>query len=49
MEVVGKPGGELVRIRDTRSGQTWELDAGKYRLGLADQPDGLKIDLPGDF
>jgi tRNA A-37 threonylcarbamoyl transferase component Bud32 len=47
VEVVIKRGGDLVRIVDPKSKQTWELDTRKFRLGMADQPDGLKIDLPG--
>jgi WD40 repeat protein len=47
IEVVIKRGGELVRIIDLKSKQTWELDTAKMQIGLADQPEGLKIELPG--
>jgi uncharacterized protein (TIGR03067 family) len=46
VEVVMKRNGELIRIHDTKTGQTWELDAVKNKIGLADQPDGLRLDLP---
>jgi WD40 repeat protein len=42
-----KRNGELVQIKDIKSGETWELDTVKNQIGLADKPDGLKIDLPG--
>jgi hypothetical protein len=47
IEVVIKRGGQLVRITDLKKNQTWELDTAKYEIGMADQPDGLKIELPG--
>src|SRR5581483_5468375 len=42
-----KKGGELVRIIDPKSKQTWELDTRKYQIGLADQPGGLTVPLDG--
>lgn len=47
IEVVMKRKGELVCIRDPRSGQTWELNTLTNQVGLADQPEGLKLELPG--
>jgi tRNA A-37 threonylcarbamoyl transferase component Bud32 len=47
IEIVIKRGGELVRVIDGKSKQTWELDTAKYQIGMADQPDGLRIDLSG--
>ena len=47
IELVVKKGGRLVRIFDPQSKQAWELDPEKYQLGMADQPDGLTIDLAG--
>jgi WD40 repeat protein len=47
IEVVMKRNGELVQIKDTTSGETWELDTVKNQIGLADKPEGLKLDLPG--
>ncbi len=47
VELVVKKGGKIVRIRDVKSGQTWNLDADKYTMEQADLPDGLKIELPG--
>jgi serine/threonine protein kinase len=46
VEVVMKRGGQLVRIIDPKSKQTWELDTTTYQIGTADEPDGLKIELP---
>jgi WD40 repeat protein/tRNA A-37 threonylcarbamoyl transferase component Bud32 len=47
IEVMMKRNGELVLIKDAKSGETWELDTVKNQIGLADKPDGLKIELPG--
>jgi WD40 repeat protein len=47
IEVVVKKGGKLVRIVDPQSGQKWELDPERYQIGMADQPDGLTIELDG--
>jgi uncharacterized protein (TIGR03067 family) len=51
IEVVMKRKGEIVLIRDTKTGQTWEYDTIKDQFGLADQADGLKLGLPekGEF
>ncbi len=43
---VGK-GGDIVRIHDPRSGQTWEVDTKKYRIAVANEPNGLVVELPG--
>jgi WD40 repeat protein len=45
LELVVQQGGRIVRIRDPKSGQTWELDTRNYHLALADQPKGLRIEL----
>jgi tRNA A-37 threonylcarbamoyl transferase component Bud32 len=45
VELVVTKGGKLVRIVDPQSKQTWELDPEKFTLGMADQPDGLTIEL----
>ena len=47
IEVVATKGGKLIRIVDPQSKQTWELDPEKYELRMADQPDGLVIELDG--
>lgn len=47
VEVVMLRKGELVRLRDPKSGQTWELNTLTSQLGLVDQPDGLTVGLPG--
>jgi uncharacterized protein (TIGR03067 family) len=47
VEVVMKRNGELVLIRDTKTGQTWEYDVIKDQIGLLDQPGGLKLGLGG--
>src|SRR5262249_32832378 len=46
LEVTVRKGGDIVRIRDTNSGQIWELDAKKYRIASLDHPDGLTVELP---
>src|SRR5262249_6455911 len=46
IEVVMKRKGEVVLIRDAKSGQTWGLDLIKNQIGLADQPGGLALSLP---
>ncbi|HYH69240.1 MAG TPA: protein kinase, partial [Urbifossiella sp.] len=46
VEVVMLRKGELVRLRDPKSGQTWELNTLTKQLGLVDQPDGLTVTLP---
>jgi WD40 repeat protein len=48
IELVAQRNGTLVQIRDTKSGQTWQLDTKKYTLSMADRPDGLTIALPDD-
>ena len=47
IELVVRNGGQLVRIVDSQSKQTWEFDPNKYQLGMADRSDGLTIDLKG--
>ena len=47
LEIVRKPGGELVRIRDPKTGQTWELDAKNLTMRDLEHPDGFKILLAG--
>ena len=47
LELTIQKNGAIVRIRDTKTGQTWNLDTEKYRLALADAPDGLAIELEG--
>ena len=36
----------LRRVRDPKSGQTWELNTLTNEIGLVDQPDGLTVLLP---
>jgi WD40 repeat protein len=47
IEIITKKNGEIVRIRDSKTGQVWEVDTKNYRVASFDQPDGLTIDLPG--
>jgi WD40 repeat protein len=47
LEIVTKKGGEIVRIRDPKTGQTWELDARKLTIRDLEHPDGFEIELPG--
>ncbi len=46
IEVTARSGG-IVRIRDRKSGQVWNLDPEKFTLQQAEKPDGLTIELPG--
>jgi WD40 repeat protein/tRNA A-37 threonylcarbamoyl transferase component Bud32 len=45
VEVVMRRNGELIRIIDTKTNQTWELDT--LRMRLTPDGNGLSIDLPG--
>lgn len=45
IEVVMKRKGEVVLIRDAKSGQTWTYDTIKNEIGQAGLPDGLKLPL----
>jgi uncharacterized protein (TIGR03067 family) len=47
IEVAMRRNGELVLIRDARTGQTWEYDTLKDQIGQADRPDGLKLGVAG--
>ena len=47
VEVVMKRKGELVRIRDAKTGQTWEYDTLRKQIGLGGQPGGLKLGVAG--
>lgn len=46
VEVVMKRKGEVVRVIDKKSGQTWEIDTKSNQIGLADSEDGLTLPLP---
>ncbi len=43
IELVMKRSGEVVLIRDGKSGQTWEYDTLRNQIGLADQAEGLTL------
>jgi WD40 repeat protein len=45
LELTTLKNGEIVRIRDTKANQTWNIDTENYRIGLADAPEGLAIKL----
>ncbi len=47
IELIVRRGGGIVRIRDKRTGQSWDLDAEAYTLARVDEEDGLRIELPG--
>jgi uncharacterized protein (TIGR03067 family) len=47
VEVVMRRNGEVVLIRDAKTGQTWEYDTLKDQIGLADRPGGLKLGVAG--
>jgi serine/threonine protein kinase len=46
IEIVTKDDGRIVRIRDPKSGQTWELDTKKLTLRDLEHPDGLALEVP---
>src|SRR5262249_9565028 len=46
IELVVRKDGAIVSIRDTKAGQTWYLDAARYTLGMAEEPNGLLVELP---
>src|SRR5262249_56015392 len=46
LELTVRKGGDIVHIRDPKTGQIWEVDTGKYRIALAGEPEGLSIELP---
>ncbi len=45
IEIVTRGNGDLVLIRDRKGNQTWNLDTKHFNLGMAQDPDGLRIDL----
>jgi WD40 repeat protein len=47
LELTVRKNGQIIRIRDPKSGQTWDVDTKRYQIADADQPDGLVIELPG--
>src|SRR5262249_11863475 len=46
LELTVRKGGKIVRLHDTRTGQTWNLDTENCQLAVADEPGGLSIALP---
>lgn len=46
VELIARKGGELVRIRDAKSGQTLELDTKKLTLRDLEHPAGLALEVP---
>jgi hypothetical protein len=46
IEVVLRRGGELLRVRDTKTGEEWELNALTNEIGQVNQPGGLTLKLP---
>jgi WD40 repeat protein/serine/threonine protein kinase len=46
IELVTKKGGEIVRIRDPKSGQTLELDTKNLRIRDLEHPEGLALEVP---
>src|SRR5262245_3154919 len=46
IEVMMKRKGEVLRVIDKKSGQTWEIDTEKNQITLADGAGGLSLDLP---
>jgi uncharacterized protein (TIGR03067 family) len=47
IELVVRNNGDLVVIRDTKTGQSWNVDTQNLNLVRADNPDGLRIALTG--
>jgi uncharacterized protein (TIGR03067 family) len=45
VEVVMKRKGDVVRVIDRKSNQVWDIDTTTNQIGLADTPDGLKLEL----
>jgi WD40 repeat protein/serine/threonine protein kinase len=45
VEIVARPSGHIVRIRDERNQETAELAERSYQIGMADRPEGLRISL----
>jgi WD40 repeat protein len=46
VEVVTRKGGEIVLIRNTKSGQTLKVDTKNYLVHDLEHPEGLALDLP---
>jgi WD40 repeat protein len=46
VEIVVRRDGRIVRVHDSRSGETWDLNALHYHIETADGPDGLLLDRP---
>jgi serine/threonine protein kinase/WD40 repeat protein len=46
IEIITKKGGDIVRIRDPKSGQTWELDTKKLTMRDLEHADGLALEVP---
>lgn len=38
--------GRVIRIRDTKSGEAWDVDARNYQIARADAAEGLTMELP---
>jgi WD40 repeat protein len=47
IEIVTKKGGEIVRIRDPKTGQAWELNTKNLTMRDLEHPDGFTIVLAG--
>jgi WD40 repeat protein len=47
LEIVTRKGGEIVRIRDPKTGQAWELDTRHLTIRDLERPDGFTIKLDG--
>ncbi len=46
LELTVRKGGEIIRICDLKTDQTWDVDTKNYRIASLDHPDGLTIELP---
>jgi WD40 repeat protein len=46
VEIVLRRDGRIVRVHDSRSGTTWDLNALHYNIEMADGPEGLLLDQP---
>jgi WD40 repeat protein len=46
LELIVREGGRIVRIRDPKNGDSWDVDTKDYRISAAAQPNGLTIELP---
>jgi WD40 repeat protein/serine/threonine protein kinase len=47
LELTVEKGGRIIRIRDPKTKESWDVDTKDWLISAADRPDGLAIELPG--